>query len=161
MDLYLTPLWMLLNVAKATKLGVLIAPQEQKTIKRGQPFLMVNNRATYQRQSWIPEAPTGEQALFITAASNGNCPVPPIIEEHKLNFNLLIISLMFTWDPDNHTTSDIHHADRPNMHDINQGMRGALKVPITVISNANITRCKTVGWASRGIKFHMQHGGTY
>ena len=47
MDLYLTPLWMLLNVAKATKLGVLIAPQEQKTIKRGQPFLMVNNRATY------------------------------------------------------------------------------------------------------------------
>ena len=45
---------------------------------------MVNNRATYQRQSWIPEAPTGEQALFIPAASDNNHPVPAIIEEHKL-----------------------------------------------------------------------------
>ena len=41
MDLYLTPPWVSLNTAKAIKLGVLIAPQEQKTIERGQPFLMV------------------------------------------------------------------------------------------------------------------------
>ena len=59
----------------------------QKTIKRGQPFLMVNIRVTYQRQSWIPEAPTDEQVLFIPAASDDNHPVPAIIEEHKLYFN--------------------------------------------------------------------------
>ena len=57
---------------------------------------MVNNRATYQRQSWIPEAPAGEQALFIPTASNANQLGPAIIEEHKLYFNLHIISLMFT-----------------------------------------------------------------
>ena len=56
---------------------------------------MVNNRATYQRQSWIPEAPTGQQALFIPTASDDNFPVPAIIEEYKLYFNLHIISLMF------------------------------------------------------------------
>ena len=68
---------------------------------------MVNIRATYQRQSWIPEAPAGEQVLFIPTASNDNHLVPVIIEEHKLYSNLCIISLMFTWDPDNHTTWDV------------------------------------------------------
>ena len=53
---------------------------------------MVNNRATYQRQSWIPEAPAGEEALFIATASGDNCPVPAIIEEHKLTLNPHIIS---------------------------------------------------------------------
>ena len=81
---------------------------------------MVNSRATYQRQSWIPEAPTGEQALFIPIASNNNHPVPAIIEEHKLYFNLYIISLMLTQDPDNHTTWDVCPTDQPNMHDVNQ-----------------------------------------
>ena len=108
MDLSLTPPWVLLNTAKAIKLRVLIAPREQRTIERGQPFLMVNNRATYQRESWIPEAPTGEQALFIPTASDDNHLVPAIIEEHWLYFNLHIISPMFTWEPDNHTTWDIH-----------------------------------------------------
>ena len=37
---------------------------------------------------------------------------------------------------------DIHQADPPNMHDINQGMCNAFKVPITVISNADIAICK-------------------
>ena len=112
MDLYLTPPWMSLNAVKAIKLGVLIAPQEQKTIKRGQPFLVVNNRATYQRQSWIPEAPAGEQVLFIPTASDDNHLVPAIIGEHKLYFNPQIISLMFMQDPDNHTTWDICQAGR-------------------------------------------------
>ena len=82
---------------------------------------MVNNRTTYKRQSWIPEAPTGEQVLFIPAASDNNHLVPAIIEKHKLSFNLLIISLMFTWDPENHTTWDVHQTDQPNTCDINQG----------------------------------------
>ena len=103
---------------------------------------MVNNRATYQRQSWIPEAPAGEQALFIPAASDDNHLVPAIIEDHKLFFNLHLISLMFTWDPDNHTTWDICQADQPNMHDVDQGVCDALKVPITIVSNADIVRCE-------------------
>ena len=103
---------------------------------------MVNNRATYQRQSWIPEAPTDEQVLFIPAASDNNCPVPAIFEEHKLYFNLCIISFMFSQDPDNHTTWDICQADRPNTCDIDQGMCDALQVPITILSDADITRCE-------------------
>ena len=68
---------------------------------------MVNNRATYQRQSWIPDTPTSEQVVFIPAARADNCPVPTIIEEHELYFNLHIISLTFTWDPENYTTWEI------------------------------------------------------
>ena len=119
MDHDLSPPWISLNMVKALNLGLLIIPQDEKIIRRGQPFLMVNNRATYQRQSWIPEAPTGEQALFISTASNDNRPVPAIIEEHKHYFNLHIIFLMFTQDPDNHTIWDIHRADQPNMCNAN------------------------------------------
>ena len=97
MEHYLTPPWMSHNAVKAIKLRVLIVPQEQKTTERGQPFLMVNNRATYQRQSWIPEAPAGVQVLFIPAASDDNHLVPAIIEEHKLYFNLCIIPLCLCW----------------------------------------------------------------
>ena len=100
MDYDLSPPWTLFNMAMALNLGVLIIPPKQRTIERGTTLLMVNTTATYQRQSWIPEAPTGEQALFIPTASNDNCLVPAIIEEHKLYFNLYIISLMFTWDPE-------------------------------------------------------------
>ena len=52
---------------------------------------MVNNRATYQRQSWIPDAPAGEQAVFIPTPRADNCLVPTIIEELKLYFNPHII----------------------------------------------------------------------
>ena len=69
---------------------------------------MVNNRATYQRQSWIPETPAGEQVLFIPAASDENCPVPAIIEEHKLYFNPCIISHMFMQDPEDCISWDVH-----------------------------------------------------
>ena len=75
---------------------------------------MVNNRATYQRQSWIPEESAGEQELFIPAVGNTNHLVPAIIEEHKLCFNLCIISLMFMWDPENHTTWNVCQTDQPN-----------------------------------------------
>ena len=72
MDHGLSPPWTMLNVAKAFKFRLLIIPPEQRTIKRGKAFQMVNNRATYQRQSWIPEAPTGKQvtkcSLFLQQA---------------------------------------------------------------------------------------------
>ena len=60
---------------------------------------MVNNRATYQRQSWIPDAAAGEQALFIPTSSDNSHPVPAVIEEHKPYFNPHIISLMFYVGP--------------------------------------------------------------
>ena len=118
-DHHLSPPWISLNMAKALNLGLLTIPQEGKIIGRGQPFLMVNNRATYQRQSCIPKHQMGKQALFIPTASDDNHLVPAIIEEHKLYFNLCIISLMFMQDPDNHTTWDICQADQPNMHNVN------------------------------------------
>ena len=108
MDYELSPPWTSLNMEMALNLGLLIIPQEARTIKRGNALLMVNNRATYQRQSWIPETPTGGQEFFIPTASNDNCLVPAIIEEHKLYFNPHIISLMFTQDPDNCITWDVH-----------------------------------------------------
>ena len=45
-------------------------------------------------QSWIPEAPTGQEAVFISTANDDNCPVPTVIEEHKLYSNPHIISLI-------------------------------------------------------------------
>ena len=110
MDHDLSPPCTLLNVAKVLKFGLLIIPQEQEQL-RGKGFIMVNNRATYQRQSWIPEAPEGKQALFIPAPSNNNHPVPAIIEEHKLYFNSHIISLMLTQDPHICTTWDVCQTD--------------------------------------------------
>ena len=107
MDHDLSPPWTALNMVKALNLELLIIPQEEKIIGRAQPFLMVNNRATNKRQSRIPEAPTGEQVLFIPTASDDNHLVPAIIEEHKLFCNPRIIYLVFTWDPDNHTTWNI------------------------------------------------------
>ena len=68
---------------------------------------MVTNRATYQRQSWIPDTPTGNQAVFIPAARVVICPEPTIIEEHKLYFNPCIISLVFTRDPEICATWDV------------------------------------------------------
>ena len=88
MDHDLSPPWTSLNVVKALKFGLLITPPKHRTIERGKAILIVNNRVTYQRQSWIPEAPAGKQALYIPTASDDNHLVPAIIEEHKLYFNL-------------------------------------------------------------------------
>ena len=76
-------------------------------IEEGKALLVVNNKVTYHRQSWIPKAP-GMQAVFIPTTSDENCPVPAIIKEHKLYFHLHIISLMFTWHPEDCTTWDVH-----------------------------------------------------
>ena len=100
MDHDLSPPWTSLNMAKTLKIRLFIIPSEQCTIERTKAFQMVNNRATYHRQSWIPDTAAGKQVVFIPATKADDHPVPAIIEEHKLYFNLHIISLMFTWDPE-------------------------------------------------------------
>ena len=107
MDYDLSPPLTLFNMAMALNLGLLIIPPKHRTIKGGKAVLIVNNRATYRSQSWIPEVPAGKQALFIRTASNDNHLVPAIIEEHKLYFDLHIISLMFMWDPEDCITWDV------------------------------------------------------
>ena len=47
-------------------------------------------------------------------------------------------------DPESHTTWYVYGTDQPNTHDIDQGMCNTLMAPITVVSNADITHCKTL-----------------
>ena len=105
---------------------------------------MVTSRATYQRQSWIPNAPAGNQVVFISAARADNHPVSAIIEEHKLYFNLHIISLMFTWDPEICTTWDVCQSVQPTTCDVDRGMHDTLVVPTTNLSNANLNHCVAI-----------------
>ena len=88
--------------------------------------------------------PTGKQVVFIPAARADNCPVPAIIEEHKIYFNLHIISLLFAQDPENHTTLDACQSVQPTTHDVDQDVCDAIVVPITVISNSNLNHCETI-----------------
>ena len=69
---------------------------------------MVNNRLTYQEQSWVPDAPEGAQLVFIPAIRVDNCKVTTIIEEYKLFLNPRIIALMFTQESELQTTWDAH-----------------------------------------------------
>ena len=108
MDHDLSPPWTSFNMVMALNFRLLITPPKHSTIKESKAFQMVNNRATYQRQSWIPDTPAGKQAVFIPTASDAKCPVPAIIEEYNLYFNLCIISVMFTWDPEDCVTWDVH-----------------------------------------------------
>ena len=52
-------------MAMALNLGLLIIPPKHSTIEESKAHLMVNNKVTYQRQSWIPNTPAGMQAVFI------------------------------------------------------------------------------------------------
>ena len=110
MDHDLSPPWTLLNIAKALKIGLFIEPPEQHAIERNKAFQMVTNGTTYQRQSWIPNAPEASQVVFMPTARADNCLVPAIIEEHKFYFNPYIISLMFMQDPQVCTTWDGHQS---------------------------------------------------
>ena len=99
MDYILSPSWTSFNMAMALNLVMLSISPIHRTAEMGKAILMVNNRATYHRQSYIHDTPTGMQAVFIPASNSENCLVPAIVEEHKLYFNPCIISFMFTWDP--------------------------------------------------------------
>ena len=136
----------------ALNLRLLIIPPKHSTIKGGKALLMVNNKVTYQRQSWIPNTPTDVQAVFIPTPSYENHPVPAIIEEHELYFKACIIYLMFMWDPEDCITWDVCRSDGPNVHNINQAMHNTLKVPITIVSKAHINTCVTCWMAEQKYK---------
>ena len=79
---------------------------------------MVNDGLTYQEQSWVPDAPKGAQLVFVLTARADNLEVTTIIEEYKLFFNPCIIALMFTQEPQLHTTWDVCQSVQPNTHDV-------------------------------------------
>ena len=79
---------------------------------------MVNERHTYQEQSWVPDAPKGAQLVFIPAARADNYEAIAIIEEHKLFFNPCIIALMFMREPQFCMTWDVQWSVQPNTCDI-------------------------------------------
>ena len=89
------------------------------------------------------------QAAFIPAIYEESHPVPNIVEEHKLYFNLHVICLMFTYGPPIHLTEPIHQPDtwdvclapESNMHNVNQSMHNELKVPISDIDDGRINYC--------------------
>ena len=116
MDYDLSLPWTLFNMAMELKLGMLLTPPIHKTAGMGKVILMVSNRATYQRQSYIHNAHTGMQAIFNTTTNDKKHPVPAIVEEHKLYFNLCIISFMFMWDPCIYDTQDVHGPDAWDVH---------------------------------------------
>ena len=66
MDYDLNPPWTSFNMAIALNLRLIIITPKHSTIDKGKALLMVNNKVTYQRQSWIPNTPTGmRQSLFL------------------------------------------------------------------------------------------------
>ena len=69
---------------------------------------MVNDGLAYQEQSWVSNAPKGAQLVFIPTARADNHEVTTIIEKYKYFFNLHIIALMFTQEPQLCTTWDVH-----------------------------------------------------
>ena len=154
MDYDLSPPGTLFNMVMALNLGMLSIPPIHRTAEMGNAILMVNNRATYQRQSYIHDAPTGMQVVSIPTTNNKIHLVPAIVEDHKLYFNPHIISFMLIHDPQIYDTQDVCQpdnwdvcqADQPNAHDINQCMHDDLQVPITDVDDASIKFCAT-HWA--------------
>ena len=80
---------------KALKSGLVTQPAAQHTIEKNIAHQMVNDRLTYQEQSWVPDSSEGAQLVFIPAARVGNHEVTTIIEEHKLFFNPHITALVY------------------------------------------------------------------
>ena len=138
MDHDISPPWTSLNMVKTLKVGILIAPSAHRAVQKGKASLMVNNRANYQRQSYMSDAPIGMQAVFILASDDEDHPVPAINEEHKLYFNLHLISLMFTWNTAQYDTWDVHEAHPPYICNVDQSMHNELKVPITEIKEGSL-----------------------
>ena len=108
MDHDLSPPWTLLNIVKPIKSGLFTQPPAQCTIEKKKVHPIANDGLTYQEQSWVPNAPKATQLVFIPTTRVDNCKVTAIIEEHKLFFNPHIIALMFTQEPELHTTWGVH-----------------------------------------------------
>ena len=147
----ISPPWTLFNMVMALNIGMLILPCIHRTANRGKPTIMVNNRATYQQQSYSQATRERMQAVFIPVTYDKNHPVPDIVEEHRVYFNPHIISLMFTSGPTIHLTEpihqpdtwDVHLATEPNAHNVDQSVHDELKIPITDIDDGRINYCST------------------
>ena len=100
MDHDLSPPWTLLNITKAIKTGLFAQPSECIARKVSAAYQMVNNRLTFQEQSWVPSAWKGAQLVIVPTARVDNHMESTIIEEHKLFFNPWVIALMFAWESD-------------------------------------------------------------
>ena len=137
MNYDLIPSWMSFNMVMALNIGLLIKLQVHRITQEGKTALKVN-KISYQRQSYLHGTPTGVQTVFIPASNDVNHQVPVIVEEHKLYFNLHIISLMFTWNSEKSHTWDICAPLNKNTPNINHSMCNNLKVPITEIDEAAI-----------------------
>ena len=98
MDHDLSPPWTRLNSAKAMKAGLFAQPLPPCTTEKKKAYLMVNNRLTFQEQSWVPKAGEGAQLVLIPAARADTQEVTAMIREHKLFFNLHTIVLMFMYE---------------------------------------------------------------
>ena len=115
----LSPPWTSLNIPKAVKAGLFAQPLPPCTTERKKAYLMVNNRLTFQEQSWVPEAGEDAQLVLIPAARVDNQEVTAIIKEHKLFFNPCIIALMFTYESQLQNTWDAQFLVEPTTCDIN------------------------------------------
>ena len=96
MDHDLSPLWTLLNIAKAIKAELFALPPPPCTAQGKRAYLMVNNGLILQGQSWVPNAGDGTYLVLIPATRVDNQEVTAISEEHKLFFTPHIIVLMLT-----------------------------------------------------------------
>ena len=72
MDHDLSPPWTSHNIVKAIKAGLFAQPLLQCTTEKKKAYLMVNNRLTFQEQSWVPEACEGAQLVLIPTARADN-----------------------------------------------------------------------------------------
>ena len=108
MEYDVSPPCILFNMAMALNIGMLQKPCIYRTARVGEPTIMLNNRDTYQQQSYMQAAPKGMQLIFIPVTYDKSCLVPNIVKEHKLYFNPCVISIMFTYGPPVHSTEPIH-----------------------------------------------------
>ena len=72
MDHDLSPPWTLLNIVKTIKAGLFAQASEQILREASAAYQMVNNRLTYQEQSWVPSAQNGAQLVIVPAARMDN-----------------------------------------------------------------------------------------
>ena len=64
MDHDLCPPWTSPNIVKAIKSGLFPQPPAQCIIGKNIAFQMVNDRLTFQEQSWVPEMPKGTHLVL-------------------------------------------------------------------------------------------------
>ena len=138
MDYDHSPPWTSFNMVMVLNIGLPIKLPVHRITKEGMTALELNNKITYQRQSYLHGTPTGMQVVLIPISNDINHPVPAIVEEHKLYFNPPNISLMFMWNSEKFHTWDICAPLDKNTPNIAHNICNILKVPIPKIDEDTI-----------------------